>query len=67
MLISPGLLLRRKMVINKLKKCNAISEGNAVTLKEAGMFYPKAFPKIIQNLIDLDVIKKTRDGKYFLS
>jgi len=53
MLMSPALLLRRRMMIQRLKECGAVSEESAVTLKEDRVLYPNAFPKLTQNLIDL--------------
>lgn len=67
MLMSPALLLRRKMMLQKLKACGAVTEESAVTLKEAGMFLPNAFPKLTQNLIDLQMINRTKDRKYYLN
>ena len=64
--LTPALLLRRKAITQKLKKSGAVDEENAVTLGEAGVPYPKAFPKITDDLTKLNILAKTENGKYYL-
>lgn len=64
--LTPTLLLRRKAITRKLKKSGAVSEENAVTLEEAGVPYPKAFPKITDDLVERNILAKTVNGKYYL-
>ena len=64
--LTPTLLLRRKAIIKKLKKSGALSEENAVNLEEAGVPYPKAFPKITDDLTERNILAKTVNGKYYL-
>ncbi|MDE6593159.1 MAG: hypothetical protein K2K57_08880 [Oscillospiraceae bacterium] len=64
--LTPALLLRRKTIIEKLKKSGAVSEENAVTLEEAGVPYSKAFPKITDYLAERNILAKTVNGKYYL-
>ena len=63
----PVLLLRRKMIINKLQQSGAISEETARTLEEAGVFNPNVFPKVNEKLVKGKVLVKTKDNKYYLN
>lgn len=67
MLFAPPVLLRRKRILTKLKECGAFSPKSAVTFKEAGVFHPDAFPGVTQKLMDENMVKTTRDGKYYLN
>lgn len=67
MLGSPAFTLRQKMILKKLKECGAVSEKNAKTLEEAGIFYPNAFPKVTEDLINKKKLVKTKFQKYYLN
>jgi len=58
--------LRKKMIVKKLKECNAVSKACAKTLKEAGVYYPNAFPKVTKELEKQNVLMKTKEGKYYV-
>ena len=65
--VVPILLMRKKNIIRKLKSNGAISKETAKTLKEAGVFNPDAFPKIIERLVKDRILIKTNDNKYYLN
>ena len=65
--VVPVLLLRRKMIVKKLRQNGAISEENAKTLEEVGVFNPNAFPKINEKLVKDNVLVKTKNNKYYLN
>jgi len=67
MLNMPAFLLRKKVVIRKVKECGAVSEDSARTLREAGVPYPDAFPRITQDLQKQNILVKTKDGKYYFN
>lgn len=60
-------LIRKKLIIKKLTKCNAFTENTAVTFKEAGIINPNGFKKITKKLIDQELLVKTKDNKYYLN
>lgn len=63
----PMLLLRKKIILRKLRKCGAISEESARTQAEAGVFNPNAFPKVTEKLANWNLLVKTKSGKYYLA
>lgn len=63
----PVLLLRKRIILRKLRKCGAISEESAKTLEEAGVFNPNAFPKVTENLVKQNILVRTNSGKYYLN
>lgn len=67
MLNMPAFLLRKKMIIKKIKECGAVSEDSAKTLKEAGVPYPGAFPKLTEDLEKQNLLVKTKNGKYYIN
>lgn len=66
MFLSPALLLRRKMIIEKLMKAGSTSEATAKTLEDAAVWNPKAFPGFTQNLVKEEILGITKDKKYYL-
>ena len=62
----PVLLMRRKMIINKLQQNGAISEETAKTLEEIKVMNPNAFPKVTEQLVKDKILVKTKDNKYYL-
>ena len=63
----PVLLLRRKMIIDKLQQCGAVSESTAKTLEEAGVFNSKGFSKVNEKLVKDNILVRTKDNKYYLN
>lgn len=59
-------IIRRNLIIKKLKAANATGEDTAVTLAEAGIFNPNAFPLITERMVKQGILVKTADGKYYL-
>lgn len=63
----PVLLLRQKLILKKLRSCGAVSEDSAKTLKEAGVFNPDAFPRVLEDLVDKKKVVRTNSQKYYLA
>lgn len=63
----PVLLLRQKLILKKLRECGAVSEGSAKTLREAGVFNPDAFPRVLEDLVNRKILIKTESQKYYLA
>ena len=62
----PVLVLRKKIIIKKLRRCGALSEESAKTLEEAGVFNPNAFPKVTEYMVQQNILVRTKSGKYYL-
>ena len=60
-------LIRKKIIIKKLTKCNAFSEEAAKTFAEAGIINPNGFGKVNEKLIKQEILVKTKDNKYYLN
>lgn len=65
--MAPPLLVRRKRIINRLLDAGAVSPDKAVTLSEAGIFYPDAFPRVTRRLEEQGVIVPAPNGRYWLN
>ncbi len=61
----PVLLMRKKHIISKLEKMNAVSKENAVTFKEAGIINPNGFHKFTLRLVEQGILRSYGD-KYYL-
>lgn len=66
MISSPVLLLRKKIIIKKLIKAGSISEATAKTLEEAGVFNPRAFPRLTQSMVEEGILGIINNKKYYL-
>lgn len=62
----PALMLRRKLIIDKLTESGAFSEESAVTLKTAGVFNPNGFKRFNKFLVYKGILGVTSDGRYYL-
>ena len=62
----PVLLLRQKLILKKLRSCGAVSEESAKTLEEAGVFNPDAFPRVLEDMVDKNMLIRTGSQKYYL-
>ena len=60
-------LIRKRVIIKKLEKCNAFSEETAKTFSEAGIINPNGFSKITERIIQKKVLVRTKDNKYYLN
>lgn len=67
MFFPPIPLIRKKIIIKKLTKNNAISEENAKTFAAAGIINPNGFKKITDKMIEQQILIKTKEGKYYLN
>ena len=67
MCFPPIPLIRKKIIIKKLTKNNAISEENAKTFAEAGIINPNGFKKVTEKMIEQQILIKTKEGKYYLN
>lgn len=65
-IIMSGGFYRRGMILNRLRKCGAVSEETAKTLAEAGVPNPNGLSRYTERLVQKGVIKKTADGRYYL-
>ena len=61
----PIALIRKKHIVNKLLKKNAISKDNAVTFKEAGTINPNGFEMVTLRLVEQGILNQCGD-KYYL-
>lgn len=61
-----AIAMRRKKIVEQLKKCGAVSEETAVTLADAGIFNPNAFHGIADRLVAEKLIRATSDGRYYI-
>lgn len=59
-------LIRRKHILNRLRKCGATSKETAITLSEAGVINPNAFKAITEKLIKNNELGRTKNNKYYL-
>ncbi|MCM1577831.1 MAG: hypothetical protein NC078_03410 [Ruminococcus sp.] len=51
MLGTPALLLRKKVITDKLLEMGCIGKENAVGIESIGLPFPDAFPKVTEELI----------------
>lgn len=65
--IPPIALVRKNTILKKLKACGAVSEETAMTLYEAGVINTDGFMRITEKLLNKGIIKKTTNGKYYVS
>ncbi len=64
-MVIPVLLMRKRHIIDKLLKMDAVSEENAVTLREAGVINPNGFHRFTLRLVEQGILHKCGD-KYYL-
>lgn len=63
---SAAFMLRQKMILQKLKECQAVSRESAKTLEEAGVFHPNAFSKVVDDLVNKGQLIKTDTQKFYV-
>jgi hypothetical protein len=63
---SSALTLRKKMIIDALRKAGAQSPKSAKSLSETDLEKPDSFQEYTDQLADMDVIHQTPDGKYYV-
>ena len=64
-MVLPVLLIRKKHIISKLLKMNAVAEENSVTFKEAGIINPNGFQRFTLRLVEQGILHNSGD-KYYL-
>ena len=64
---SSAFTLRKKLILQALKAAGACSPETALTLKEAGAENPDLFPEYTERLVDMGILGKTEDDKYYLT
>lgn len=62
--VPPIPLIRKKHIVNKLLKKNAISAENAVSFREAGIVNPDGFSMVTQRLVEQGILHKIADRYY---
>lgn len=65
MIFLPIPLIRKKHIIKKLLRKNAVSEENAVTFREAGIINPNGFQMITLRLVKRGILNQS-GNKYYL-
>lgn len=63
----PVPVIRRRLIIRKLTKCNAFSEDSAKSFEEAGIINPDGFKRLTEKLIKEKILIKTKNNKYYLN
>jgi len=58
--------LRKKMILEALRKCGAGSEETAKTLSDAGVENPDHFAEYTEKLVAMGWIRRTADGRYYV-
>ena len=61
-----ALTMRKKLIITGLKNSGATAPETAKTLKEAGVINPDSFGELTESLVQKGIIRKTKEGKYWL-
>lgn len=64
-MVMPVLLMRKRHIIDKLLKMNAVSEEKAVTFREAGVINPNGFHRFTLHLVDQGILHQCGE-KYYL-
>ena len=64
-MVMPVMLMRKRHIIGKLLKMNAVSVENAVTFQEAGVINPNGFHKFTLRLVEQGILHQCGE-KYYL-
>ena len=64
---SSAFALRRKLIVDALKRSGAKAPETAKTLAEAGVENPDLFEEYTEKLVLYEVLRKTPEGKYYLA
>ena len=62
---SPAFALRKKIILEALKKCGVVNEKTAKTLSDAGVENPEQLMGFTEMMIASGAIHRTKDGKYY--
>ena len=63
---SSAFALRRKMIVEALRDAGAISPEKARALEDTRLENPDMFAEYTQQLVDMKVIGKTADSRYYV-
>jgi len=63
---SAVLSMRKKLIIEALRKAGANSPETAKSLAETDIVNPDSFPDYTKQLADMGVIKRAPNGKYYV-
>ena len=63
---SSALALRRKLILQALMEAGAVGPESAKALSETDLMNPNDFPEYTTQLVNLGVIHRTPDGKYYV-
>ena len=63
--VPPLPVIRKQHIIERLRRCNAVSKETAKTLKDAGVINPDGFGSITRLLCSRRILIRTED-KYYL-
>ena len=63
---SSAMAMRKKLIIEALRKAGANSPESAKALSETNLENPDSFDEYTDDLADLNIICKTPDGKYYV-
>ena len=58
--------LRRKMITEALRNAGAVSPESARAMSDTGLENPDLFPEFTARLADMDVIRRTPDGRFYV-
>lgn len=58
--------LRRKMITEALRNAGAVSPESARALSDTGLENPDLFAEFTARLVDMDVIRRTPDGRFYV-
>ena len=64
-MVMPVMLMRKRHIIGKLLKMNAVSVENAVTFQEAGVINPNGFHRFTSHLVEQGILHQCGE-KYYL-
>jgi hypothetical protein len=64
---SSALTLRKKLIIAALREAGATKPASAKALTETNLENPDSFQEYTERLVDMNVIRKTPDGKYYVN
>ncbi len=62
---SSALALRRKLILQALREAGAVGPESAKALSETNLVNPDDFQEYTMQLVDLGVIHRTPDGKFY--
>jgi len=64
--MSIALLMRRKKIIEGLKRAGAVSPETAIEFEKIGLIFPETFESYTERLVSNGIIKRTDNGRYYL-